>query len=180
MLHEGLLWGDALQWLRSQIFVSIRPILELCWQKQNKQTPKTCCKPSKLQRHKNVVLLDVVARCDWVPATNVCESTKREPDKPIVSAFLKYLACSATIMVWWQLTIRLVAVVIAPLWQGSEGWEGSLGRRWVFRSCCALLGKEMSYADPRRARAEGGRYRVLQWRAVLLCSAREETRGGER
>lgn len=39
----------------------------------------------------------------------------------------------------------------------------------------------MSYADPRRARAEGGwRDCGLQLRAVLLCFAREETRSGER
>lgn len=51
-----------------------------------------------------------------------------------------------------QLTVHLVAVVTAPWWWGSVGWEGSVGRRWTFCSCCALLGKEMSCADPSNAR----------------------------
>lgn len=50
-----------------------------------------------------------------------------------------------------QLTVHLVAVVTAPWWRGSVGWEGSVGRRWILCSCCALLSKEMSCADPSNA-----------------------------
>lgn len=32
--------------------------------------------------------------------------------------------------------------------QCGRGWEGSVGRRWILCSCCALLSQEMSCADP--------------------------------
>lgn len=49
-----------------------------------------------------------------------------------------------------QLTVHLVAVVTAPWRQGSVSWEGSDGKRWILCSCCALLSKEMSCADPNK------------------------------
>lgn len=60
---------------------------------------------------------------------------------------------------WWKrcgsLTAHLVAVVTAPWRRGSVGWEGSDGRRWILCSCCALLSKEMSCADPKEADGQG-------------------------
>lgn len=49
-----------------------------------------------------------------------------------------------------QLTVHLVVVVTAPWRQGSVSWEGSDGKRWILCSCCALLSKEMSCADPNK------------------------------
>lgn len=54
-----------------------------------------------------------------------------------------------------QLTVHLVAVVTAPWRRGSVGWEGSDGRRWILCSCCALLRKEMSRADPSEVDGQG-------------------------
>lgn len=54
-----------------------------------------------------------------------------------------------------QLTVHLVAVVTAPWRRGSVGWEGSDGRRWILCSCCALLRKEMSRADPNEVDGQG-------------------------
>lgn len=61
-----------------------------------------------------MVLLDVprgAAAC----SQSTFESTKHEPHQAILSTSVTCLGWSVTIIVRWQLTIRLVAVVIAPL-----------------------------------------------------------------